>query len=94
MWQAFFSTFWMVFLAELGDKTQLTVLAQSATSSKWIVLSAAVAALALASFLGVIAGGLLGKWVPERAVRIAGGVMFLAFGAFMLWSGLRGGGGA
>ena len=91
MWKAFFATFWMVFLAELGDKTQLTVLAQSAAGSKWLVLAAAVSALARASFLGVVVGGALGKWLPPRLIRIAGGVLFLAFGAFMLWTEFRGG---
>jgi len=94
VWQTFFATFWMVFLAELGDKTQLTVLAQSAGGNKWTVLLAAVSALSLASFLGVVVGGAMGKWLPERAIRLAGGALFLVFGAVMLFSGLRGGTGS
>ncbi len=85
-WQIFFSTFLLIFLAELGDKTQLAVMAQSAGSgSKWIVFAAGSVALILSTAIGVLAGDLIGRFVPDmRVVKLCGGVMFLIFGALML----------
>jgi len=85
-WQIFFSTFLLIFLAELGDKTQLAVMAQSAGSgSKWIVFIAGSMALILSTAIGVLAGDLLSRFVPDmRVVKLCGGVMFLLFGALML----------
>ena len=90
-WQIFFSTFILIFLAELGDKTQLAVMAQSAgASSKWTVFIAGSIALVLSTAVGVLAGGLLRRFVQDMSViRICGGVMFLVFGAFMLIDGIR-----
>ncbi len=82
----FFSTFMLIFLAELGDKTQLAVMSQSAaSSSKWTVFAAGVTALAASTAIGVLAGGLIRRFVPdERYVKCAGGLLFLLFGALML----------
>jgi len=85
-WQIFFSTFLLIFLAELGDKTQLAVMAQSAgSSSKWIVFIAGSVALILSTAIGVLAGDLISRFVPDmRVIKLCGGVMFLIFGALML----------
>jgi rubrerythrin len=85
-WQIFFSTFLLIFLAELGDKTQLAVMAQSAgSSSKWIVFIAGSVALILSTAIGVLAGDLISRFVPDmRVIKLCGGVMFLLFGALML----------
>ena len=90
-WQIFFSTFLLIFLAELGDKTQLAVMAQSAgTSSKWIVFAAGSLALILSTAIGVLAGGLISRFVPDmRVVKLCGGAMFLIFGSLMLLDGCR-----
>jgi len=85
-WQIFFSTFLLIFLAELGDKTQLAVLAQSAgSSSRWTVFFAGSLALVFSTAVGVLAGSTLRKIVPDmNIVRACGGVMFLIFGVLML----------
>lgn len=85
-WPLFCSTFMLIFLAELGDKTQLAVLSQSAaSSSRWTVFAAGVTALAASTAIGVLAGGLLRKFVPDdRCIKIAGGMLFLLFGCLML----------
>lgn len=89
IWQTFWATFALVFLAELGDKTQLTILTRSAAHNPWTVLAASIAALALASLLAILLGGVLQKYIPGRIIQIAGGLLFLAFGAAMLLAAFR-----
>ena len=85
-WHLFFSTFALIFLAELGDKTQLAVMSQSAaSSSKWTIFAAGALALAASTAIGVLAGDLLRRFVPdERFIKGAGGLLFLMFGCLML----------
>lgn len=85
-WQIFISTFWLVFLAELGDKTQLAVMLQSAVHGRSIVFLGASLALVLSTLLGVFLGGLLSKLVSERVIHGVGGVLFIVFGVLMLYS--------
>ena len=90
-WTLFGSTFLMIFLAELGDKTQLAVMSQSGAHAgfKLTVFAAGALALAASTAIGVLAGGLLQKLVPdERFIKIAGGLLFLVFGLLMLRDGL------
>jgi putative Ca2+/H+ antiporter (TMEM165/GDT1 family) len=88
-WKIFVSTFLLIFLAELGDKTQLAVMLQSAVHGRGIVFWAASAALVLSTVLGVFLGGLISKVVSERVIHGVGGVLFLVFGAMMLWAAFR-----
>ena len=88
-WKIFLSTFMLIFLAELGDKTQLAVMLQSAVHGRGIVFLAASAALVLSTLLGVFVGGLLSKLVSERVIHGVGGALFLVFGAMMLYSVFR-----
>lgn len=85
-WQLFFSTFVLVFLAEMGDKTQMTVLCQTATtSSKWTIFIAGALALTAATAIGVLAGSILRRYIPDvRWIRCIGGTLFLIFGCLML----------
>ena len=85
-WKIFLSTFMLIFLAELGDKTQLAVMLQSAVHGRWIVFLAASAALLSSVVLGVFLGGVLSKMVSERVIHGVGGVLFLVFGLLMLYS--------
>ena len=83
--KTFASTFAVVFLAELGDKTQLTTFAFAASGrSKLAVLVGAASALVLTSVLAVIAGAALGKWVSPIWLRRGAGVLMVAMGAFLL----------
>jgi len=85
-WPLFFSTFALIFLAELGDKTQLAVMSQSASSSsKWTVFLAGALALSASTAIGVLAGDLIRRFVPDdRYIKCVGGVLFLVFGCLML----------
>lgn len=90
-WRLFSSTFILIFMAELGDKTQLAVMCQSAsTSSRMTVFWAAALALATSTAVGVLCGSLLRRWVPDdRYIKVAGGILFLIFGSLLLREGLR-----
>lgn len=85
-WALFFSTFWLVFFAELGDKTQLAVMSQSASNAaKWTVFAAGVLALAVSTAIGVVAGDQMRRFVPDqRVIKVAGGLLFLVIGALMV----------
>ena len=82
---AFLSSLFIVFLAELGDKTQFLVMAFAARYRWTQVLAGALAATAATHLLAVAAGGLIVRFVPLSWVKIAAGVAFLAFGAWTLW---------
>ena len=85
--KALLAIFATVFLAELGDKTQLATLLFAAKNpqAKWLVFFAAAAALVLAAGLGVLAGGWLAQHVNTRALTRVAGVGFILIGAWTLW---------
>lgn len=85
--RTFLSTFGLVFLAELGDKTQLATMSLSATSGRrWLVFAASALALVLSSFIAVLAGELVrGRIDPVVIERVAGG-LFVVMGAWMLFA--------
>ena len=86
-WKVFLTVFGTVFLAELGDKTQLaTVLfASRNTVSLWTIFIAASAALVLTSALGVAAGALVAQYVNPRYLSYAAGVGFIVIGAWTIY---------
>ncbi len=85
------STFLMIFLAELGDKTQVSTFAFAAESkSPLSVFLGAALALVLTSFLGVVLGGILGRFVPDRVLKFAAAAVFLGFGAWTLFQAIKG----
>jgi len=88
-WKFAAVVFGSVFLAELGDKTQLATMlfAANRETSRWVVFFAAAAALVVATALGVLAGDLLGRYVSERVLRWVAGLGFVAIGAYTLWRG-------
>ena len=88
-WRIFAATFWLVFLAELGDKTQIAVMLQSAVHGRGVVFWGASLALVLSTLLGVCLGGLISKMVSERIIHGVGGGLFLVFGVMMLYSAIR-----
>ena len=85
--RTFLLVFGTVFMAELGDKTQLATLlyASGAETPKWVVFAASASALVLTSALGVLAGSLVSQHVSERALHWVAGVGFIAIGCWTLW---------
>jgi putative Ca2+/H+ antiporter (TMEM165/GDT1 family) len=82
----FATVFFTIFVAELGDKTQLaTVLyASEASNPRATVFAASAAALILTSALGVLAGSLLAEYVNPKVVRWIAGLGFIAVGVWVL----------
>lgn len=84
-WKLFLSTFGLVFLAELGDKTQLATLSLAASGkSRVAVFLGAAGALVLTSCIAVLLGGTLARVVPEVWIQRAAGVGFLVMGVLFL----------
>lgn len=84
-WKIFGTAFLTLFLAELGDKTQLAIITMSAsTESKVALFLGASAGLILVSLLGVLAGGVLSQWVPVEWLQRIVAVAFIVIGVLML----------
>jgi putative Ca2+/H+ antiporter (TMEM165/GDT1 family) len=85
--KVFVMIFVAVFIAELGDKTQLATMlfASDKDISKLTVFLAASAALILASAIGVAAGTLLSEFISEKLLSYIAGVGFIMIGAFTLY---------
>jgi putative Ca2+/H+ antiporter (TMEM165/GDT1 family) len=80
-----FTTFGMVFLAELGDKTQLATFAFATEGkSRLAVFLGSAGALVLASFLAVILGSTVSRVLPASYIRIAAATLFILLGSWML----------
>lgn len=79
-------TFFLIFLAELGDKTQLMSMALAAQYRKpiWVFIGAATA-LAVVTAIGVIFGEALTKLIPARRIHQLAGIVFIIFGVIMLF---------
>jgi putative Ca2+/H+ antiporter (TMEM165/GDT1 family) len=84
----FATVFSTIFVAELGDKTQLATLlyASDASHPKLTVFAASAAALVLTSALGVLAGSFVAEHVNPKLIRWAAGLGFIAVGAWVLLS--------
>ena len=82
----FLTVFATVFLAELGDKTQLATMlfATDRGNSKLTIFLAASLALIAATAIGVLAGHLLSQFISERTLHIAAGISFLLIGGVLL----------
>ena len=79
------STFLTVFLAELGDKTQLATVAISGTSNRPLaVFLGSSSALVLASLLGAFAGGSVATVIPRDLLQLLASVGFLVIGRRLL----------
>ena len=88
LWRAFFTVFTTVFVAEIGDKTQLATMlfAGELKVSKWVIFAGSACALTLAAGLGVIVGAQLERFVSPRTLRVVAGVGFIAIGIWTLLS--------
>jgi putative Ca2+/H+ antiporter (TMEM165/GDT1 family) len=77
----FFTAFVTVFLAELGDKTQLATLALAGGGqNRWLIFAGAALALVTTSALAVLVGGAVGQVVPTVWLRRGAGVMMIVLG--------------
>jgi putative Ca2+/H+ antiporter (TMEM165/GDT1 family) len=84
--KVFFTVFAAVFIAELGDKTQLATMLFAADKevSKWTVFWGASAALVVATVIGVIAGTVLSEFINEKYLNYIAGIGFILIGALTL----------
>ena len=85
-WKTFSTVFTTVFLAEIGDKTQLATMlfaADSKTNLYYVFLGSA-AALVTASAIGVFAGAFVGKYVPANVLHYTAGAGFIAIGIWTI----------
>ena len=83
--KVFITTFSMIFLAELGDKTQLATFCFAADcDSKLSVFLGSAGALILTSLIAVLLGSVLNKFIPENFIKIGAGAAFIVLGVFMI----------
>jgi putative Ca2+/H+ antiporter (TMEM165/GDT1 family) len=87
-WKIFLTIFAAVFIAELGDKTQLATMlfASDKEANKYLVFFAASAALVVASAIGVLAGSLLSEYINEKYLHYLAGVGFIVIGTVTLYN--------
>ncbi len=87
-WKIFLTIFAAVFIAELGDKTQLATMLFAADKevSKYTVFIAASAALIVASAIGVLAGSLMSGYINEKYLHYVAGLGFIGIGVFTLYN--------
>ncbi|WP_225906813.1 MULTISPECIES: TMEM165/GDT1 family protein [Thermoleptolyngbya] len=87
----FFSTFITIFLAEIGDKTQMTVLLMSAQSkAPWVVFLGAGSALIATSLCGVLLGKWLSTRISPRLLDKAAAVLLLVVAGMLVWDVIQG----
>ncbi len=85
MWRSILTTFILVFLAELGDKTQLsTMILASKSCSIWYVFFGSAFALVLSSFIGVLAGSVINKYIPAYCIQYCSGAAFILIGILLI----------
>jgi putative Ca2+/H+ antiporter (TMEM165/GDT1 family) len=86
-WKTFATVFGTVFLAELGDKTQLAtvVFAAKSSVSLWTIFAGAALALVLTSAIGVAIGALVAQYVNPRYLSYAAGMGFIVIGAWTIY---------
>ena len=80
------TTFGMIFLAELGDKTQLATFCFAAESkSKIAVFLGSAAALVLTSALGCVLGSVVSRFIPANYMNLGAGSLFVVLGLWMIF---------
>ncbi len=87
--KTFWITFATLFVAELGDKTQLSVISlTSKTGEPWKVFVGAACALILVTLLGVLLGETLVRFVPESVIKKVAAAAFVVIGILMFFGKL------
>lgn len=84
-WKLFFTAYAMLFLAELGDKTQLAVFTLVTQNESPIpIFLGASAALITVTLIAAFFGNMITKYVPESYLQLGAGVIFIVIGIFVL----------
>jgi Ca2+/H+ antiporter, TMEM165/GDT1 family len=84
-WRVILTTFGVIFLAEMGDKTQLAAMTLAAQTRRPLaVFIGASIALACVSAVGVAVGGVLGEYLPLIWIKRAAAVAFIIIGVLIL----------
>ncbi|NJK63662.1 MAG: TMEM165/GDT1 family protein [Synechococcaceae cyanobacterium SM2_3_1] len=87
IWQAVFLTFLTVFVAEMGDKTQMATMLMSAQSkSPWVIFWGSASALIAASLVSVLLGEGVAQIIPTQMLQRGAAVGFIGIGLYVLWS--------
>jgi len=84
-WRVLLTTFGVIFLAEMGDKTQIAAMTMAAEKKRpWEVFIAASLALVAVSAIGVIVGSTLSQYLPLVWIKRGAGVSFIVIGVLVL----------
>jgi putative Ca2+/H+ antiporter (TMEM165/GDT1 family) len=84
-WRVLLTTFGVIFLAEMGDKTQLAAMTMAAQTKKpWMVFVGASMALVCVSAIGVLVGSVVGNYIPLIWIKRAAAVSFILIGTLIL----------
>jgi Ca2+/H+ antiporter, TMEM165/GDT1 family len=84
-WRVMLTTFGIIFLAEMGDKTQIAAMTMAAEKKRpWAVFLGASLALAAVSAIGVAVGSALGHYLPVEWLKRAAGAAFIVIGILVL----------
>jgi len=85
LWKTFITTFSLVFLAELGDKTQLSTMLLAAHNESYIsVFLGAALALIANAFIGVFLGSFISKSIPMPYIHTGAGIAFIIIGVLLI----------
>ena len=80
-WKLFFATFWIVFFAELGDRTQLSTILMASKSKKiWTVFFASSLALIGVTFIGVLFANIITRFLPPNLIKKTAAILFIFIG--------------
>ena len=84
-WRVMLTTFGVIFLAEMGDKTQIAAMTMAAEKRRpWEVFLAASLALTAVSAIGVVVGTVLSQWLPLEWIKRCAGFAFIVIGILVL----------
>ncbi len=84
-WRVLLTTFGVIFLAEMGDKTQLAAMTMGAqTNQPWAVFVGAALALTAVSAIGVVVGSVIGNYIPLVWVKRGAAIAFIVIGVLIL----------
>ena len=84
-WRVLLTTFGVIFLAEMGDKTQLAAMTMAAEKKRpWEVFLGASLALTAVSAIGIVVGATLGQYLPLEWIKRGAGAAFIIIGVLIL----------